>query len=108
MRTFLVSLLVLSLAACSSKRGAPIYEAQMTDRPWAVVQERQEDVARLSPEEQRMVTALVGRLHLKHDATGYPSPNQTFEAALRLTYGNAFDEAVRKSAQAAKEDAKTP
>lgn len=100
----ITAILLLSLAflaACGPRHGTPLYESPMGDKPWVVVQERQEEVARLSEDEQKMVNGMVSLLQRKHDATGYPQPNQTFESALKAQYGEQFDRAVRAAAQAA-------
>lgn len=98
------TVLLLSLAfltACESRHGTSLYESPMGDKPWVVVQERQAEVARLSEDEQKMVHGMASLLQRKHDATGYPQPNQTFESALKAQYGEQFNRAVRATAQAA-------
>lgn len=101
MRNIIASTLIcLTLAACGHRGGPILYETPMGNKPWVLVQERQDEIALLSEREQKMVNSLGSLLQRRHDATGYPLPDQTFRVALQLQYGVQFDQAVSAAAVA--------
>jgi hypothetical protein len=93
LRLLLAALLCLTLAACFNKQ-VPLYETEMGVEPWTIVQERQDEISKLTPGEQKLINGLAAKLRLAHIVTGYPEPKATFRTVLKAQYGAQFDEAL--------------